>query len=181
MATASTRQWPSGMTPRVERFFGFVDLCGFSDFNDTYGDEEAAVALHGLRFAIREAASEHGVRVDKWLGDGAMLVAVEPEPLLAACVRAEMVLRGTECRLALRAGAAGGDVMIFEGDDYVGRPVNLAAKLCALAYPGQILVAADMAGSLPADSHDPRREKRSVPGFTDLVELVSFELSAVVS
>lgn len=163
--------------PRVERFFGFVDLCGFSDFNDTHGDEASAVALHGMRFAVREAASDHGVRVDKWLGDGAMLVAVEAPPLLEACVGAQRILGGTECSLALRAGAAGGDVMIFEGDDYIGRPVNLAAKLCALADPGQILVSGEMNWALPADCHDPLQEKRTVPGFAHLVDLISFQMA----
>ncbi|MHB1487293.1 MAG: adenylate/guanylate cyclase domain-containing protein [Acidimicrobiales bacterium] len=165
------------MRPRVERFFGFVDLCGFSDFNDSHGDEASAVALHGMRFAVREAASDNGVRVDKWLGDGAMLVAVEAAPLLETCVGAQTLLRDTECCLALRTGAAGGDVMIFEGDDYIGRPVNLAAKLCALANPGQILVSAEMAGALPSNCHNPHREERTVPGFAHPVELVSFELA----
>jgi class 3 adenylate cyclase len=29
---------------------------------------------------------------------------------------------------------------MFEGDDYVGRPVNRAARLCDSAGPGQLLV-----------------------------------------
>ena len=34
---------------------------------------------------------------------------------------------------------------MFEGDDYIGEPVNLAAKLCAVAQPGQILASCEVA------------------------------------
>src|SRR5690348_3968351 len=60
---------------RVERTFAFVDFCGFTDFSEERGDREASDVLHVLHSTLREAASNHGVRVDKWLGDGAMLVA----------------------------------------------------------------------------------------------------------
>ena len=34
--------------------------------------------------------------------------------------------------------------MLFEGDDYIGEPVNLAAKLCASAEPDEILGACEI-------------------------------------
>jgi adenylate cyclase len=58
---------------------------------------------------------------------------------LAATV-AEITMR---CRLAgldTHAGVATGSVLLFEGDDYVGRPVNLAARLCNHADRGEILL-----------------------------------------
>src|SRR5437870_10148605 len=134
--------------PRVERTFAFVDLCGFTDFADASGDEEAAEVLHLLRASVREAATNHGVRVDKWLGDGAMLVGVESPQLLAAIVEVKWALAGV-MDLPLRGGIAAGPVMVFEGDDYVGRAVNLAAKLCELAPPGECLAAADLADHIP--------------------------------
>ena len=39
----------------------------------------------------------------------------------------------------MRVGVATGEALLFEGDDYIGEPVNLAAKLCAAAAPGEIL------------------------------------------
>jgi class 3 adenylate cyclase len=39
-------------------------------------------------------------------------------------------------------------VLLFEGDDYVGRPANLAARLCDAAEPGEIL-AGRLAQTLP--------------------------------
>ena len=55
---------------RVRRYFAFVDLCGFTRFTEVHGDEEAVAVLTGFRTLVRFIASEHGVRVAKWLGDG---------------------------------------------------------------------------------------------------------------
>ena len=50
-----------------------------------------------------------------------------------------------EVDINLRIGLATGHALLFEGDDYIGEPVNLAAKLCSVAQPGQILAHCDVA------------------------------------
>jgi len=162
--------------PRVHRAFAFLDLCGFTDYADDHGDDEGSGVLHLLRASIREAATNHGVRVDKWLGDGAMLVAVETRALLAAVVEAKWALEA-ECTLPLRAGLAAGPVMVFEGDDYVGRPINLAAKLCELAEGGQCLAPADLADACPVGLVARPVGAREVPGFHRPLELVEIDVS----
>jgi class 3 adenylate cyclase len=161
---------------RVERIFAFIDLCGFTDFTDEHGDDLAAEVLHVLRASVRDAASNHGVRIDKWLGDGAMLVGVETPPLLNAVVEVKWALAG-EAPLAMRAGLAMGPVMVFEGDDYVGRVVNLAAKLCDMAAPGQCLAPSSLGPHCPpgllAQPVGPRR----VRGFAQPVDLVAIDAS----
>jgi adenylate cyclase len=127
---------------RVTRSFAFIDLCGFTDFVDARGDADAVVELRCLRSAVRDVAPLHGVRVDKWLGDGVMLVGVEVEPVVGAVIGVEQRFR-REGRLALRAGIATGPVILLEGDDYVGRAVNLASRLCDQAEAGQVLAAQD--------------------------------------
>jgi adenylate cyclase len=62
---------------RITRSFAFVDLCGFTAYMDERGDDAAAEALGILRAATRAAGEEHGVRVAKWMGDGAMLVRMD--------------------------------------------------------------------------------------------------------
>jgi class 3 adenylate cyclase len=125
---------------RIERTFGFVDLCGFTDFVDRHGDEAGVEQVRHLRSVVREVAPLFAVRVDKWLGDGVMLVGVDSAPLAAAVVaiahRAQH--HGS---LSLRAGIAVGPVMVVEGDDYLGRTVNVAARLCDVAIDGQVLAA----------------------------------------
>jgi class 3 adenylate cyclase len=162
--------------PRVHRTFAFVDLCGFTDYADDHGDDEGADVLHLLRASLREAATNHGVRVDKWLGDGAMLVAVETPALLSAVVEAKWAL-DSECALPLRAGIAAGPVMVFEGDDYVGRAINLAAKLCELADDGQVLAPAEVADACPVGLAARPVGPRDVPGFHRRIDLVAIDAS----
>lgn len=131
---------------RVQRSFAFIDMCGFTAYMDERGDEDAVQALSAMRTAIRSAAEEHGVRVAKWLGDGAMIVGVEHPPLVE-CTLAIQTWMPPGPWPQLRGGACTGQVLLFEGDDYVGRAVNIAARLCAAAAPGQILVADERPGT----------------------------------
>ena len=65
--------------------------------------------------------------------------------------------------LPIRAGFSGGDVILFEGDDYIGGPVNLASRLSDVAASGEILAGADMAEFVSDDLRPV--EPRLVPGF----------------
>ena len=77
---------------RIDRSFAFIDLCGFTAYTDHEGDDEAVDILNAFRATVRGVASARGVRIAKWLGDGAMLVAVEAEPLLEAIVEIEALI-----------------------------------------------------------------------------------------
>jgi adenylate cyclase len=159
-------------TTRVSRSFAFVDLCGFTDFVDLHGDDAAVAELRILRAGVREAAGAAGVRVDKWLGDGVMLVGVEPEPLVTAVI----ALQGyheARGRLPLRGGLATGAVILLDGDDYVGRAVNLAARLCERAESDQILAAADDALALPPGIRATPATSFHVKGFVRPVDVVA--------
>lgn len=169
----------------VRRHFAFVDLCGFTSLTEDEGVDQAVVALSTFRAVIRERAGWRGVRVAKWLGDGAMLVSTEPRPLVDAVLRMEQTLDQRGCALPLRGGMAAGRVILFEGDDYIGRAVNLAARLCDEAEPHQILITASLAAAagdgLPGKPLGPQL----VRGFSrpvDLIDLSSgHELEAYLS
>ena len=125
---------------RVERTFAFIDISGFTTFVDVYGDEAAVAALAEFRLVTRDVASHHGVRVDKWLGDGAMFVSVETAPLVLAVLDIASRLGAGQFPLPIRAGIASGMVILFEGDDYIGMSVNVASRLCSEAGAGQVWV-----------------------------------------
>lgn len=133
---------------RVLRSFAFVDLSGFTAFTDLHGDEVSGGVLAEFRAAVRDVSSRRGVRVAKWLGDGAMFVAVEASPLVAAVLEMEEKVDATS-PLCLRAGLTEGRVILFEGDDYIGSHVNLAARLCDLAPPNQVLATPELQSALP--------------------------------
>lgn len=121
----------------LDRSFGFLDVSGFTNLCEERGPHEAMALLAGFRATTRQVTARRGVRVAKWLGDGVMLVAAEGGPAVAATV--ELVERLGNDGVALHAGLARGDALLFEGDDYVGRAINIAARLCSLASSGEIL------------------------------------------
>jgi adenylate cyclase len=156
---------------RVRRTFAFVDLCGFTDFTDDHGDEAAVHELQILRSIVREVTPLFGVRVEKWLGDGVMIVGVEADALVGAAMAIE--LRHTrQGHLPLRGGIAGGDVLLLEGDDYIGRAVNLASRLSDIAGPGELFACADGL-ELPEWVVAAEREPVIVKGLQEPVRIVS--------
>ena len=95
---------------RVDRWFAFVDLSGFTSFGDQFGDDESVRVLTLFRGAVRQVATDFGVRIAKWLGDGCMLVSVDPAQLVAAVREARRRSRTSSscrwrCTRAARAAA----------------------------------------------------------------------------
>jgi adenylate cyclase len=134
---------------RVTRCFAFIDLSGFTAYTHAEGDTAAVSVLAHLRGLLRAEAEHLGVRVTKWLGDGAMLSGVDTEAVMTCVLRVRDRV-AAEGALPLRGGICAGPVIMFEGDDYIGEAVNLAARLCAAAAPGQILTAATAIEDNPA-------------------------------
>ena len=131
----------------VGRAFAFVDLSDFTSFMATHGEHAAIEAVSRFRALARDLTLRRGVLVGKWLGDGAMIVGVQVGPTIATA--AELIARYECDPLALRGGVAHGQVLIIDGDDYIGRPVNLAARLCQTASPGELLAFDYQASILP--------------------------------
>ena len=77
---------------RVPRTFVFVDISGFTNFTNENGDDAAGRLLASWRAVTRDVASETGVRIAKWLGDGCMIVAVDQRD---AIIRERLWLMGS--------------------------------------------------------------------------------------
>ncbi|WP_195210602.1 adenylate/guanylate cyclase domain-containing protein [Actinomarinicola tropica] len=164
---------PEAVGRRVRRTFGFVDLSGFTTLTAREGDEEAVRVLTVFRNAVRSVAGYNGVRVAKWLGDGAMLVSTETRPMVEAILEIEQRIDADGSGLPLRAGITAGDVILFEGDDYVGSSVNLAARLCDSAEPCQVLAPVDVVEAL---GRTPDEVDRLVlRGMTEPIEVVDLQ------
>ncbi len=130
----------------VTRTFCFADLSGFTAYTRDNGPHAAVRQLGEFRRIVRNVAAKRGVRVAKWLGDGVMVVGVDPTPTIA--FGAHLIHHFSDHDLTVRVGIATGIALLFEGDDYIGEPVNLAAKLCAAAEPGEMLSVGEP-GDLP--------------------------------
>jgi class 3 adenylate cyclase len=159
---------------RVPRTFLFVDLSGFTNYTAAYGDDAAGRILSAFRAIARQVASERGVRIAKWLGDGCMVVAVDQIDGVRFAMDLEAKAAEVCAPLALRVGIATGYALLFEGDDYIGSAVNMAARLCDAAGPFEVLMPTMQIERLPmgvvANVHNPL-PLRGFPGEVDVVEL----------
>jgi adenylate cyclase len=159
---------------RVPRTFAFLDLSGFTNYTATYGDDAAGRILGTFRTLVREVASERGVRIAKWLGDGCMMVGVEQRSVIEFITELEQRASTICAPLSLRAGLATGHALLFEGDDYIGSAVNMAARLCDAARNVDPLVPAMHLERLPEGvSAEPvgEVELRGFPGRVDVARL----------
>ncbi len=159
---------------RVPRTFAFVDLSGFTNYTAAFGDDAAGRILSAFRSLVREIASERGVRIAKWLGDGCMIVSVDQANAISFAL--ELESRSAEvCEpLSLRVGIATGYALLFEGDDYIGSAVNMASRLCDIAGPFDVLLPTMQLERMPegvtATPHG-SVELRGFPGSIEVVEL----------
>lgn len=119
----------------------FTDLVDSTALLTEVG-EQRAEDLRQEHFALlRAAADATGEREVKNLGDGLMLVFPSAADSVAAAVAIQQAFeRRAEHALLVRVGVSLGDADVEDGD-YFGRPVVEAARLCASASGGEILVA----------------------------------------
>lgn len=137
---------PSSRVPgreRVERCIAFVDLAGFTALTAAHGDDYAADVFDAFVSVLDKACgiSEDVVCV-KHLGDGALLVSTSGEQMLTALTGAVEAVGDLELCLRVRAGVHAGQVLRVDtahGVDYLGHTANVAARLCGLAAPGELL------------------------------------------
>lgn len=142
LVVARPDELPEGDTHlSVTRTFCFADLSGFTAYTRAHGPHEAAAILGEFRRVTRNVSVKRGVRIAKWLGDGTMLVSTDTGAAIA--LGAHLIHHFSDCGVQMRVGAATGEALLFEGDDYIGEAVNLAAKLCAVAPAGEMYAVVD--------------------------------------
>jgi class 3 adenylate cyclase len=136
---------------------------------DRLGDE----AAHGVRrrhFALlRRAVHQYDGREVKSLGDGLMIFFETPQVAAVAALAMQRAVSECEDAAELRIGIASGEA-IREDDDYFGRPVVIAKRLCDAAAPGETLLA-EQARGLMADASVERigRGPLKLKGLSDPV------------
>ena len=133
---------------RTSATVAFIDLAGFTAIADVYGDAAAIGTLEIFEDMVREALSGYEPPI-KWIGDEAMLSFPEPEAAIQA-VGSLLQACSNEPKLPLtRTGLNHGPV-IRRGHDLFGSTVNIAARIVALAGPGQLLATEPIAEAASA-------------------------------
>ncbi len=115
----------------------FTDLESSTALTQAIGDDRAQEVLRGHDDAVRAALTAHDGEEVKHTGDGIMAAFGSAVGAVEAALQIQRELAGAEVRV--RVGLNAGEP-IAEDDDYFGAAVQLAARVCDRAEPGQVLV-----------------------------------------
>ncbi len=122
----------------------FTDVVDSTALASVLGPPRADALRHEHDRAVTDAVEAAGGRVVKHLGDGFMAAFASPSGAIEAAIDAQRAVRrvalARDVPLRIRAGISMGEATEEDGD-WFGRPVVEAARLCAAAAPGQVLVA----------------------------------------
>ncbi|MEA2459925.1 MAG: hypothetical protein QOH90_102 [Actinomycetota bacterium] len=125
------------------RTFLIADVRGYTLFTQERGDEAAAKLAARFAEICREEISEHGGSVIELRGDEALAVFESPrQAIRASTLLQRRFVEETEADptipLPVGIGLDAGEAVALEGG-YRGGALNLAARLCGRARPGEIL------------------------------------------
>ena len=126
----------------------FVDMSGYTALTEVHGDHAAARCAEDFA-VMATAALGPGDDLIKTMGDAVMVASADAPAALAFLRRLGVAAGRAEYFPMLRAGVSAGTVVRRRGDVY-GTTVNTAARLAALAAPGQIVVSSDVAAAAAA-------------------------------
>ena len=154
----------------------FVDLAGFSAITDVYGDASAIAVLGRFEELVRQALGGLAPPI-KWIGDEAMFGFPDPATALQVLGRLLPACR-SEPRIPLtRTGLNHGPVL-RRSSDLFGSTVNIAARIAAIASPGQMLATRQVANIAAASGIVARdMGKVALRSIADHVPLYSIELA----
>jgi class 3 adenylate cyclase len=166
--TAPARRWVAVL---------FTDIVESTTLNESLGDEVWAAVLAEHRALVRQVVADHDGHEVGTQGDGFLLRFASPQDAVrcAAAIQRELTDRravdgdgdgdGATLVPSVRMGVHAGEAVHHDGDDLVGRVVNLAARVTDTAAADEILVTEPVADHLAADVVLVDRGLRQLKGF----------------
>jgi class 3 adenylate cyclase len=120
----------------------FSDIEGSTRLLEQLGDDYSHVlGLH--RKIVRHAVAQHDGREIRTAGDGFFVVFPRAADALRAVVAAQRrhasIAWPDRASVAVRMGLHTGDALVAD-EDYIGLDVHRAARICAVAHGGHIIV-----------------------------------------
>lgn len=144
---------------------GFADIVSFTALSNQLTEERIGDLVELFESRCADVVAIQRGRVIKSIGDSVLFVNDDP---VRAYDTAEGIINviGRDQRMPdVRLGLATGSVVMRLGDVF-GPPVNMAARLTAVARRNRIIIDATTAGLLPPDQFETRRlPARPVRGF----------------
>ena len=162
----------------VLRTFLIADVRGYTRYTQTRGDEAAAELAAGFARLTREVVNAGGGELVELRGDEALAVFTSPRQAVRTAEQIQRRLRGGEdpgeaLPLGIGIGIDTGEAVPVE-DGWRGKALNVAARLCSVAQPGQIYVTETtgaLAGGVPGVQLVARKPVR-VKGIEQPVRLL---------
>jgi len=138
-----------GATSQTQRDSGvrtvlFTDIANSTEMTSRFGDRATMAMLSIHDSIVRNALRQNGGREVKHTGDGIMAAFLSASDAVRFACQVHEALKahnepGPEFPVMVRIGISAGEP-VEQGNDLFGSTVQLAARLCAQAEPGQILV-----------------------------------------
>jgi class 3 adenylate cyclase len=178
MLGADARQEPTPQTRRAVRTFMFTDICNSTSLVEAIGDEAWEDVLRWHDQTLRSLFAQHSGEEIKHAGDGFFvafpdaLAAVECAAAIQRTLADHRRDHGfsPQVRIGLHTAEA-----TRRGRDYSGKGVHLAARIAALAGPGEVLASQEALsdGGVPFSLSEPRAV--TLKGISQPVPVVSVE------
>jgi YVTN family beta-propeller protein len=158
----------------------FTDIVGSSEIAVELGDHRWRALQSRHHGVVRRQLKRHGGKEIDTAGDG--FFATFESPASGVRCASAIVSEMRELGLDIRAGLHIGEVELI-GEKVSGIAVTIAARICALAGPGQVLVsetiAQMVAGSGLGFAEIGPRDLKGVPGRWQLYALVAVDGKAL--
>ena len=129
----------SGTDRRADvRTFLIADVRGYTNYTREHGDEAAAHLASTFAELVREVVEARQGSLLELRGDEALVVFISGRQALRAAVELQDRFTGASLPRGVGIGLDSGEAVPV-GEGYRGGALNLAARLCSRASPGQVL------------------------------------------
>jgi class 3 adenylate cyclase/ABC-type oligopeptide transport system substrate-binding subunit/streptogramin lyase len=120
------------------RTFMIADVRGYTRYTQQHGDEAAARLASTFAELVKTTVRSHEGRLIELRGDEALVVFESARNALRAALAMQAALESEDMARGVGIGLDAGEAVPV-GRGYRGGALNMAARLCSLADPGEVL------------------------------------------
>jgi len=164
---------PTRSTAEAVRTFLFADVRGYTAYTRESGDEAGAALAQRFAAIVEELSPRHAGTLQELRGDEALVVFDSARQALRFALSLQAKVAEEELPRPVGVGLDAGEAVPVEGG-YRGGALNRAARLCALARPGEVLASdavRELAGATEGVAYGFHRVER-LKGFEKPVGVV---------
>jgi class 3 adenylate cyclase len=161
------------------RTFLIADIRGYTRFTEEYGDEASARLSAKFSDLVQEGAQLRGGALIELRGDEALVVFESARQAIRAAMDLQRLFAqetdvDSDLPLNVGIGIDSGEAIALEDGSFRGAALNVAARLCAMAHGGEVIVSegtSHLAGRLPGVRYI-HRGRAHLKGIADPVSVI---------